>query len=303
MNIAFVGAWGYGNLGDNTYPHVYSRHLLGHQLHFHNSDLPACMTGDLDLLVIGGGGVVYNTSDDPSREIGPHFKKMKWYLDHAMAKGIPFGFLSCGFQFRADFNQRKLESLELWKPYLKSALFASFRSPACLDLFKQLSARQDGHFYPDLGYLNLPHPRHEVSLKLPSRYVVIVPALCFIPESPQLKRQLAHFESAGLTPVWLQMGADCDDGRHFEWLEKHQPNALMIRGSTCEDAAAVIRDAQHVITGRYHGMIYARAHAVPFTVPTSVPHKVESEDWTASPTQAWGHLELLRTALHTLKCR
>ncbi|WP_075089868.1 hypothetical protein [Verrucomicrobium spinosum] len=95
MKIAFVGASGYGNVGDDTYPLVFQEQFRGAELLFFNSDLPAEMPSDLDLVVLGGGGIIYNSAthdESPS----PHFRCMQFYMDHAIASGTPWGFLSCG---------------------------------------------------------------------------------------------------------------------------------------------------------------------------------------------------------------
>lgn len=293
MTIAFIGASGYGNLGDDVYPFLLKRYLAGHRVLFFNSDLPKQMPEDIELFVVGGGGVVYNNSEEPDHQISPHFEKMRFYLDYAIEHGKPFGFLSCGFQFRHDVGDRQLESLVLWKPYLQSALFASFRSPACLAMFTQLAERNDGRFYPDLGYLNTCSLSTGPVIGLPSRYVVVIPALSIKPDNEQVLHQVRFMESSGFHPVWMQMGADCDDKRHLDAIAGSHPHWTTIRGITCEAASRVIAGSAFVITGRYHGMVFARANGIPFYMPTRAPHKMMAEDLSAMPTDAFGHIDLI----------
>ncbi len=299
MTIAFVGASGYGNVGDDMYPFILKRFLASHDLLFFNSDLPKALP-HIDLMVIGGGGVVYNNSDEPSINYSPHFRKMQFYLDHALVHDIPFAFLSCGFQIRPDFLDRKLETLTLWIPYLEAALFASFRSKSCLSLFQQLTGRDDGCYFPDLGYLNYHQqgcqPRHV----LPTKYAVIVPSGEMKPSNEHFMHQVRLLESSGCQPVWVQMGADCDDKRHFEEIAITHPEWMTIRGASCSEISAIIAGAKFVISGRFHGMVFARTNGVPFYVPPAAPYKLMVEDWHTDSSEAFGHIELISRHLKLL---
>jgi hypothetical protein len=75
MKIAFVGASGYGNVGDDTYPLVFAQQLPEHELVIYNSDLPTALPDDLALLVLGGGGILYNNpKDGPADAESSHFR-------------------------------------------------------------------------------------------------------------------------------------------------------------------------------------------------------------------------------------
>src|SRR5882757_7801435 len=141
MKIAFVGASGYGNVGDNSYPLVFQQHLPGHELIFYNSDLPAELPSDVKLIVLGGGGIIYNSRMEPETEESEHFRYMKFYMDWAITHGIPFGILSCGFQFASGQGPSNLAALTSWVPYLKQALFVTLRSPTCVRIAEELTGR------------------------------------------------------------------------------------------------------------------------------------------------------------------
>ena len=103
MKIAWVGASGYGNVGDDTYPLVFAQQWPEHEWVIYNSDLPAALPEDLTLLVLGGGGILYNNPKEGQADAeSPHFRAMKFYMDAAIARGIPWGILSCGFQFQVN---------------------------------------------------------------------------------------------------------------------------------------------------------------------------------------------------------
>jgi hypothetical protein len=293
MIVAFVGASGYGNVGDDTYPYLLKRHLAGHELRFFNSDLPKTMP-PVDMVVVGGGGVVYNNSDNPSTDTSAHFRKMRFYMEHALKQGIPLGFLSCGFQFRPDFEEeRQLETLPLWKPYLEAALFASFRSRHCLDVFREVTGRTDGCYFPDLGYLNYHQRGCAPQRSLPARYAVVVPTGSVQPGDEYVRRQVRLLRAAGCQAVWVQMGADCDDKEHMDEAAELDPDLITVRGASCAEISAIIAGASFVISGRYHGMVFARTNGVPFYVPPASPYKVRMEDWDACPADAFGHIELI----------
>ena len=59
-------------------------------------------------------------------------------------------------------------------------------------------------------------------------------------------------------------------------------------------AFETIARSRFVITGRYHGMIFARVSRVPFITPVDSPYKVRMEKLDEDMTAAAGHFEVLR---------
>ena len=300
MKIAFVGASGYGNVGDDTYPLVFQKYFRKHELLFLNSDLPETLPEDISFFVFGGGGILHNAAADAdgmySAELSRHFVCMQVYLDIALARGIPYGFLSCGFQF-PDESASDLSTLEPWVQYLKKAQFISLRSPECRRIAQTLTQRRDCLWYPDLGYLYHPFRQRQ---RRPEKRLTIVPSGAVTALDHDVQRMILYHSSVGYRIVWLGMGAAVDDAPHFAAVGKHQPAGEIIRCGSPQESVDHIRRSAYVITGRYHGMIFARSHGVPFYVPENSPHKIRSEALTAAPEAAAGHVETLLRALRRI---
>lgn len=291
MKIAFVGASGYGNAGDDTYPLVFAQQLPGHELVFYNSDLPPCLPDDLNMIVIGGGGVLHNAGADPEEGESPHFKCMRFYMQAAIERGIPWGFLSCGFQFEVQRDAAYARSLKPWVPYLQNASFITLRSRECVRIACEISGRTDAAFFPDAAYLYHPASLEQVP---PAGGITIVPAGLVNPRNTLINHYLRQFAASGAPVSWLRMGALVDDGWMLEEAAQRFPEAKIISKPEPETAFRCIASSRFVITGRYHGMIFARTSRVPFITPTDVPYKLRHEDYETPAASAIGHFELLR---------
>jgi polysaccharide pyruvyl transferase WcaK-like protein len=216
-------------------------------------------------------------------------------MDWAMARGIPWGFLSCGFQFDIGVDSSRLESLKPWIPYLQQAHFVTVRSPVCLRIVEELSGRGDGRFFPDAAYLYRPTagPITADGLKT----VVIVPAARVNAEDRLIRHFIRLFESVGHRVVWLGMGAKPDDQPLLDAVARMQPGVFAISCRSPVEAHGHIARSQFVITGRYHGMVFARSCGIPFFVPEHTQHKIRHEDLTVDPAGAIGHIETLQAVL------
>lgn len=304
MKIAFIGASGYGNVGDDTYPLVFQEQFRGAELLFLNSDLPAEMPSDLDLLVLGGGGILYNSSTaDSSHEPSPHFRCMQFYMDHAITRGIPWGFLSCGLQFRAYREDDYRADLAPWAPYLQRADFITVRSPECVRRILEMTGRQEGlAFYPDAAYLF--HPPASVSRAADDRpMLTIVPAGFINPRNGHTQHMVRLARSMNYEVVWMNMGAAVDDDAHLDNAQLLEPTVRIIRNPHPDTAFAQIGASRLVLTGRYHGMIFARTQGIPFYVPEDSPYKIRLEDLQADPANARGHVETLQAVMERVRAR
>lgn len=296
MKLGFVGASGYGNTGDDTYPLVLSDLLPEAELVFFNSDLPETLPSDLDALILGGGGLIYNLADVKGGP-GPHFRCMQFYMNAAMARGIPWGFLSCGVQFDVDRDAHFTTDLAPWVPYLQKASFVSLRSRECVRMVTSLTGREEGvHCFPDLAYLFRPSiPEAAAGSTTP--VVTLIPAGLVNPRNRHTQHMLRHFRGMGCELVWMNMGAPVDDAGHLDEAARLDPTARMIRNPSPAEAFAQIGRSQLVLTGRYHGMIFARSQKVPYYVPEYAPHKIRHEPLDMDPKEAACHLTVLKTAL------
>lgn len=291
MKIAFVGASGYGNVGDDTYPRVFQQELPDHELVFYNSDLPARLPDDLGMIVIGGGGVLHNAGAEPEEGESPHFHCMRFYLDAAITRGIPWGFLSCGFQFQVNRDAFYAQSLQPWVPYLQNAKFITLRSHECVRIAREISGREVARFFPDAAYLY--HPPAGAPQR-PAGKVTLVPAGLVNPRNALINHYMRQFAASGTPVSWLRMGAEVDDGWMLEEAAQRFPESEIIACTDPETAFRHIAASRLVITGRYHGMVFARVSRVPFITPHDVPYKLKHEDYSVPMASAAGHFEVLR---------
>ena len=292
MKIAFVGASGYGNVGDDTYPLVFAQQLPEHEVVIYNSDLPASLPEDLDMLVLGGGGILYNNPQEgAASEESPHFRCMKFYMDAAIQRGMPWGFLSCGFQFQVHREAEYAAVLQPWVPYLQQAEFITLRSPRCVGIAQELSGRSDVVFAPDAACLY--HPE-VVGGGEPMQYVTLIPAGLINARNVLMTHYLRQFAASGTPVRWLGMGAPRDDNRLLAEAAELFPQSEIIAAPGPQVAFETIARSRLVITGRYHGMIYARVSRVPFITPVDAPYKIRMEKLDEDISAATDHFEVLR---------
>lgn len=295
MKIAFVGASGYGNVGDDTYPLVFAQQLPEHELVIYNSDLPADLPDDLALLVLGGGGILYNNpKDGPADAESSHFRAMKFYMDAANARGIPWGVLSCGFQFQINREAEYATALKPWMPYLKQAAFITLRSPNCVRIAQEISGRDDAQFFPDAAYLY--QPTVEPTEAAP-QVVTLVPAGLVNARNTLINHYMRQFAASSTPTHWLGMGAPVDDDKLLAEVTERFPQSQIIARPGPQAAFETIARSRFVLTGRYHGMIFARVSRVPFITSVDSPYKIRMEDLNADISTAAGHFEVLRRFL------
>jgi len=248
---------------------------------------------EADLYIIGGGGVLYNNGETPD-ERSPHFAKITAYLDHAIANGIPYGFSSCGFQFKCGFTvQEKVASLKLWTPYLQGCSFATFRSESCLRYFHEVSGRKDGAVFPDLGYMM------QVQAT-PKNQITYIPAVAVNLSNPLLLQMTDLFGSQGYEIVCLRMGAMVDDEQHLRAVREIRPEWRVADREDIFGCAKIIAESRLVISGRYHGCVFAKANGVPFYRPRSAPYKNQAENWNQQLDDAIGHTAVIGNFLRSI---
>jgi hypothetical protein len=187
-----------------------------------------------------------------------------------------------------------VRALTPWASYLKQALFLTLRSPTCAHVAAELTGRGDCHFFPDAAYLLRPSG----ATSMPERKtLVIVPAGAVNARDPFIKHFIKLFDPRDCDQVWLSMGAMVDDAPLLADTRRAYPHAKVIEQPTPQEAIEWIARAQFVMSGRYHGLIFARNSCVPYYVPQDSPYKIVSEDLSADPVRAAGHFEVLRSAM------
>ncbi len=292
MKIAFVGASGYGNVGDDTYPLVFAQQLPEHELVIYNSDLPKSLPEDLDMLVMGGGGIVYNHGKEIAAGMeSPHFRCMKYYMDEAIRRRIPWGFLSCGFQFQFNGEEDDATGLQAWASYLRQAHFITLRSPRCVRIAQELSGRDDVVFAPDAAYLYRPETATSAD---DMRSITLVPAGAVNARTALINHYLRQFAASGMSVTWLGMGAPADNAKLLAEAAERFPQAQIIANPGPQVAFETIARSRFVITGRYHGMVFARTSRVPFITAVDAPYKIRMENLEENISAAATHFEVLR---------
>lgn len=228
--ILFAGAWGYGNVGDDLYRDLWPNLLPEYDCILDRFDEPYAY-GDLDAIVIGGGGLI-NTIN-----LRHQFRIAKFY-DAAKRANIPLIFASIGCMPVTD---NPIKELSGYKPILEYASYVTARSTEDEKLIKAIAPESNTYMVHDLGYLVKPHLGHFI----PPDSTVIVPyggkdwiasqalktapsdsiILCFSPDDLQLAKTL---------------------GSHI------------ITGLDASQCCSVLRDAREVYVSRYHAYVLAR---------------------------------------------
>jgi hypothetical protein len=288
--IAFIGASGYGNIGDDMYPIVLREYLQKeNQLSFFNSDLPQ-EAPEADLYVFGGGGLIWNEKGSA------HLEYMRQYAKWAKKKDIPYMFVSCGIQPRHNYKGHSkwaLWPLQEWKDILCEAVDITVRSPTGAKLLSRI-IRKEVDWYPDIGYLYKP----EVSpCEEQNGYTVWTPVASARASSPWAQRVLSRMKEDRLKI--LNMG-----GPQTEYLVQEAascyPMATVKTGLsiTPQKAYSIIANSSMVIAGRYHSLIFARTSGVGKILTN--PHaqfKIESEPNVVDFSTAVNHIAKIKKVI------
>lgn len=261
----FVGANGYGNLGDDGYKHVISGYLSERYDVSFNSPYPDLrMVDDCDALFIGGGGLLY---DDGSA----HLAYMRLYVERAQLANKPYGFISVGFQpvNEADgLTNDELVALGVKQlgqihDILKGAQFITVRDEISLRIVQTIAPLVPSECLPDLCYAIKPAP---YSLTAPGTVVFVITEMTTT-DGIAHKIDVQLFEKLW-TKAYDHGNDRCivvmskDDEAISEEFAKTitQCGGLVLKKNlTPMEAAAIFRDADYVVTGRYHGKVFARA--------------------------------------------
>ncbi len=253
MNLLFVGASGYGNIGDDAYKVVFLEWFGdAHRVRF-DSPYPDVTAVDwADIVVVGGGGLVYCNESE-------HFEYMSAYLDRANKNNTPTAFLSCGVQLRCKDPQQAVkvgeEILEPWCQYLQKAKLLTFRSRVCVDVVRKISGGHPNlHYAPDAAYA-----LSKTNLQIgPGRSTLIIPTPSGA-KSPKFQEAIKNIRKDERVIV---ASFSRDDDEIVQTIAAkfsgHGNDVDRLRLSV-QDALALISNASRVITCRYHGTVLARA--------------------------------------------
>jgi len=293
MNLACLGASGYGNVGDDGYRAVFAEQLPDHHLLF-DSPYPDPRVIDwCDAVIVGGGGLIYKNETS-------HFEYMSRYLDRAIELAKPVAFLSCGVQIKPHFVQGDLVQAALphimpWRKYLEYARLVTVRSPTCLGIVKAVAPNQaNAHFIPDACYLM---PRAPYALVTPES-LVIIPTVRGV-ELPAFQEEWKRIDEHDRIFIAAFAREDIPAVEQLVKQLKAHSNLIDRKNLSPLDAMAVVQDARRVVTARYHGAVFARAAGVPESSIVLTGHRFKDRV-EVPPTNlqdAQEHFRLLRLML------
>ncbi|MDF1813466.1 MAG: polysaccharide pyruvyl transferase family protein [Verrucomicrobiales bacterium] len=294
MKVAFVGAWGYGNVGDNTYRILWQRFFPDLDAVYFNSDLPPDgLDREFGLVVFGGGGLLWHN------EGNAHLEYMTYYVNEAKRFGIPYGFVSCDLQVRRVPGSDDADAFDYepvvnaWLPNLRDAAFVWLRSVRSVDVLAKEGIVAE--YCPDLCYLFRPD-----NVLTSRRYITIIPGFRVKAENPAVMAdlELARGKWPDAVPILLNMGGPVADevtakfGGQLPEIKVYLSDEV-----TPEVALEKISSSHYVLSGRYHGMIFSRACGVPVRTYARSQYKIEVESALPLGGDPWRNVLALQEVL------
>lgn len=280
--VALIGAWGYGNVGDDAYPIVWRHYLPDVEFILYNSDKPAAPP-EADLYLFGGGGIIFDNGS-------AHFEYMSRYSDWAAEKGIPVGFSSVGVQARINLDDRTdwyvEEALARWPAVLGKAEFVTVRDPMTQAALVARGVSSD--CFPDICHII---PGLESAA---DHFLTVIPGPGVSTTFPDFLAALDEkIREHPETPLIVMTTGAAEHDFLVDDLGRRYPVMATFKAehTTVELALTVIKHSRFVFTGRYHGMVFSRAASRPFwRSGVMYPYKMLAEDLSVPLREAFGHV-------------
>lgn len=287
MKILFVGASGYGNLGDDAYKQLFTQGLLGHEILF-DSPYPDIRAVDwADVVIVGGGGLIYVNETS-------HFQYMSTYLKRAIKTNKKIIFSSIGVQFIPQDENRLAEVLNPWKKFLDVAKVITVRCPKDKEHLQKVTTNKNIHYYPDLCYLIKPVDYH---LTLPDAHIYIVTGSSLWEKEIQKHFQESVRQKKNIYGLVMSAGDIKPTKELFAPINHHGDRYLERDNLNPNEAARIIKDAEKVVTARYHGLIFSRAVGQKNVISVDKRYKSVSEVVPRNIEDAIGHINQIKGAL------
>ena len=285
MKILFVGASGYGNLGDDAYKEIFSNRLKKHKIIFDSPYPDLQLVNWCDVLVVGGGGLIYDNDS-------AHFEYMQMYMDRAISLNKPICFISCGVQVKIQDNNLITEPLSVWKPYLDYAKVISVRSYKDRELLQNITTNKI-YVYPDLCYLIKPVKYH---LTLPNSVVFVLTKAA---DKNNIISDL--YKKYKNNKIYTVLMSNDDKDITYEFTNSLLVHDHLINRDnlTPREAARIFADAKTVISSRYHSLVFSKAVGCKDIIHIDKRYKSLYETkWTKGELSlAIKHIDLLRRVL------
>ena len=284
----------------------------------------------IDYLVIGGGGIINATETRSSI--------FRIYLPYCQKHNIPLSLLSVGCAYPQD-NGREpslpAAVAEVWKPLLEYASLISTRSITDRDTIMSIispTRRHRLHLLPDLAY-GAPQLFPPLVDRDVSSFLLYCPTNFCCTKFPDVIHLLQKrlWEHPGSRLVFLAMDglAKADEypapfikeelgrfrplfpdalvyqGRHFSgpFRQLMNVNAPVPSDSIIQSLGTVVdlfRRAVHVVTGRYHGLVLAKAFGKPYDIGSANLCKLVDESTSPLLIDEWNkHYILLKDDIST----
>lgn len=287
--VALIGAWGYGNVGDDAYPRVWRRYFPGVEFSLYNSDLP-CKAPEADLYLFGGGGILFDNGT-------AHYDYLSTYAEWARQRGIPIAFVSVGVQLRINFPDYTAhyiaEALGRWATLLGAADLVTVRDRESQSMLAERGIHAEQ--YPDLCYLTGGLEQRS------EKFLTVLPGTGLTTAFSSAREQLEECMRTypGKPLIIMNMGSPATDSLVDDFASNYPVLATFKSQHTpVELALNVIRNSCFVLTGRYHGLVFSRAAGKPFWTPSAMQtFKLSAEDRAANMTDALGHMRAVANLL------
>jgi|GEM_PF-1145337 len=314
LKILQVGAAGYGNIGDDMYPLIL-RDFFKDDYEFHSVSDTVRLNKDghlmdfttkeddlsFDALIVGGGGILRDFQKSSS---------VRYYMEQAAQRRKPYFILSAGMQTDNPnlTEEGARQIIGGSSDLLKTASLIFARSQTDEILLRKVLGEEIAHkiFYkPDLGYLS-PMFANSAAEK---KYVSLIQTGSVNVNNPatrtEIDEQLAkHPDSKLVVMNWGGLEEPLNPKDFSEWdlfqvdVKKLYPDAQVYMGGTLDprlkdlrypkvdvrdadltvlDAIRMVNESHHVISGRYHGNIVAKALGVSYNPSAINTYKVQAE--------------------------
>lgn len=311
--VLTISCYGYGNIGDNMYSEVFANFLneceivkisdhgvfVDSNKKFHKK-IPET-DYNFDYLIIGGGGILTSKKLRDS-------SVLNYYIKLAMQNNRPIYIISCGVQGKLDNFEN---DFSMWKPVFDYASLITVRSPNDKNYIDSITDPRKVFYFRDLGYLypriaNIRkytnnekiltlivagpvHDKNKEIVDIIKNYdKIIIMNMGAITDDENNKRMLnMNFPGAKNTVKYYGSGRAKEFNNNIETQVNQTQMEEMLRSDkvslknptdlSTEKAVEIIYNSSLVLTGRYHGMIFARSLGIPCNTLGMNTNKVKWE--------------------------